>query len=104
MKRIALKMKLLPGYEAEYKKRHDELWPELKRLLTTTGIAEYSIFLDESTNDLFACLKIADIKLLDSLPQHEVMKKWWSYMKDIMVANNDNSPVSIRLKEVFYLP
>src|SRR5205809_8149440 len=104
MKRVAFKMQLRKGFEAEYKKRHDALWPELKRLLTDTGIKEYSIFLDECTNDLFAYLKIDDPKLLDTLRQHEVMKKWWSYMKDIMAANDDNSPVSIPLKEVFYLP
>jgi len=104
MKRIAFKMHLRKGFEAEYKKRHDALWPELQKLLTSTGIKEYSIFLDDPTNDLFAYLKIEDSKLLDSLPANEVMKKWWSYMKDIMITNDDNSPVSIPLKEVFYLP
>jgi L-rhamnose mutarotase len=104
MKRVAFKMQLRKGFEAEYKKRHDALWPDLERLLTGTGIKEYSIFLDESTNDLFAYLKIDDPKLLDTLPQHEVMKKWWIYMKDIMATNDDNSPISIPLKEVFYLP
>ncbi len=103
MKGIASKMKLLKGYEAEYKKRHDEIWPELKVLLKETGITGYSIFLDEETNDLFACFTIEDDKQLNELPAKEVMKKWWDYMKDIMEANADNSPVSIPLKEVFYL-
>ncbi len=53
MQRIAFKMQLRKGYEAEYKKRHDEIWPELKSLLKATGISEYSIFLDEQTNSLF---------------------------------------------------
>ena len=104
MKRIAFKMKLLKGYEAEYKKRHDEIWSELKTLLKETGITEYSIFLDEETNDLFACYTIDDDKHLKGLPHQEVMQKWWAYMKDIMETNADNSPVSISLKEVFYLP
>lgn len=103
MKRVAFKMKLLPGFESEYKRRHDELWPELEELLKSTGISEYSIFLDETTNSLFAVLKADDIKLLDNLPTHSVMQKWWLYMKDIMESNPDNSPVSIPLKEVFYL-
>jgi L-rhamnose mutarotase len=103
MKKVAFKMQLRKGFEEEYKKRHDALWPELKTLLKDTGIKEYSIFLDESTNDLFAYLKIDDPKLLDTLSAHEVMKKWWSYMKDLMATNDDNSPVSISLKEVFYL-
>ena len=104
MKRIAFKMKLLKGNEAEYKKRHDDIWSELKTLLKESGIARYSIFLDEETNDLFACYTIDDDQHLKELPHQEIMKKWWAYMKDIMETNEDNSPVSIRLKEVFYLP
>jgi L-rhamnose mutarotase len=34
MNRCAFKMKLKPGFEAEYKKRHDEIWPELSRELS----------------------------------------------------------------------
>ena len=101
---MAFKMQLNKGAEAEYKKRHDELWPELKALLKSTGIHEYSIFFDETTNDLFAVLKICDAQTLDDLPQHPIMQKWWLYMKDLMESNSDNSPVSISLKEVFYLP
>ena len=101
---MAFKMQLNKGAEAEYKKRHDELWPELKALLKSTGIHEYSIFLDETTNGLFAVLKICDAQTLDDLPQHPIMQKWWLYMKDLMESNSDNSPVSISLKEVFYLP
>lgn len=102
--RVAFKMKLFPGKEAEYKKRHDEIWPELQALLKENGISEYSIFLDETTNDLLGFLKITDKKNLDNLPHTAVMKRWWSYMADIMESNADNSPVSIPLREVFYLP
>jgi len=96
-------MKLFPGKEDEYRKRHDEIWPELKALLKTTGIKDYSIFLDEETNVLFGILKIEEPVQLDELPNHPVMKKWWSYMKDIMETNDDESPVSVMLREVFYL-
>jgi L-rhamnose mutarotase len=104
MKRVAFKMKLFPGQVHEYKRRHDDLWPELQSLLKETGIHEYSIFLDEATLELFGVLKISNPESLDQLPGHPVMKKWWAYMKDIMESNTDNSPVSIPLKEVFYLP
>ena len=104
MQRVAFKMKLFKGYEAEYKKRHDEIWPELRVLLKETGIREYSIFLDIETNTLFGCLSVADTKKLNELPREPVIKKWWAYMKDIMETNGDNSPVTIPLKEVFYLP
>ena len=103
MARIAFKMKLHRGFEEEYKKRHDEIWPELKQLLKTYGIRKYSIFLDKETNSLFAVMN-AKKSVLNKLPAEPVMQKWWVYMKDIMESNADNSPVSIPLEEVFYLP
>ena len=103
MQRVSFKMKLFPGQEEEYKKRHNALWPELQILLKKSGIEEYSIFLDEKTLDLFGVMKVKDAKALDDLPSHPVMKKWWAYMKDIMESNSDNSPVSTPLKDVFRL-
>ena len=103
MKRVAFKMKLFKGREEEYKKRHDDIWPELKKLLKETGIEDYSIFLDKETNILFGVLKVENALSLDELPNHPVMKKWWACMKDIMESNPDSSPVSVPLKEVFYL-
>lgn len=104
MQRKAFKMFLLPGFEEEYKKRHDEIWPELTAYLKSFGISNYSIFLDESTLTLFAYLEAHDLKLLDTLPNHSIMQKWWSYMGDIMQTNPDNSPFSVDLPSVFYMP
>lgn len=104
MHRIAFKMKLHKGFEAEYQKRHNEIWPELQLLLKQSGIQEYSIFLDETTGDLFGYMQIENKDLKNTLPQQPVMQRWWQYMKDIMEVNEDASPVSIPLNEVFYLP
>ena len=95
-------MKLNPGQAEEYKKRHDEIWPELQQLLKGNGISDYSIFLDEETNILFAVQK-QDGKSSQDLGSTDIVKKWWAYMADIMQTNPDNSPVSKPLKEVFHL-
>lgn len=102
--RAAFKMKLNPGQAAEYKRRHDALWPDLSQLLKETGISDYSIFLDEETYTLFGVMSVDKPDALNNLPDHPVMRRWWTYMKDIMECNPDHSPVSIPLKEVFYLP
>ena len=65
MKRFAFKMKLKPGFEDEYKKRHDEIWPELKALIQSTGVSDYPIFLDEETNILFAVQKPGEVSSQD---------------------------------------
>lgn len=104
MKRNAFTMKLKPGFAKEYKKRHDEIWPELSQLLSDSGIKDYSIFLDESTHTLFAVQKLEDDFEPESIPNHPLVKKWWAYMVDIMEVNPDNSPLENPLIEVFYLP
>ena len=103
MQRIAFKMYLNEGQKEEYKKRHDEIWPELKKLLKNAGVCEYSIFLDEETNTLFAFQKVSGEGGSQDLGQTEIVKKWWKFMADIMKTNADNSPVSVPLEEVFYL-
>lgn len=97
-------MKLNPGQAAEYQRRHEALWPELADLLHATGIRNYSIFLDPETLALFGVLTIEQPANLDDLPGHPVMQRWWAYMADIMETNPDNSPVSLPMQEVFYLP
>jgi L-rhamnose mutarotase len=99
----AFKMKLLPGFEAEYKKRHDEIWPELNKLLTEKGIYDYSIFLDEETLILFAVQKVKEGANLTGLTEDPILRKWWDYMSDIMETNPDNSPVEKPLKKVFQM-
>ena len=103
MQRIAFKMQLHPGQEAEYKKRHDELWPELRQALTETGITDYSIFWDAETNTLFAYHLASDDFDAEAIPRLPIVQKWWAYMADIMATNPDNSPVSKPLVEVFHL-
>lgn len=99
---MALKMKLLKGFEDEYQKRHDAIWPELSILLTETGISDYSIFLDRSNSELFAVLKIQNPELLKELSKQQIMQKWWAYMSDIMETKSNNEPVSFPFDEVFY--
>tara|TARA_R110002072_G_C7621118_1_gene505956 strand:+ start:170 stop:484 length:315 start_codon:yes stop_codon:yes gene_type:complete len=103
MTRLAFKMKLNPGQKEAYIKRHDQLWPELKKLLKDSGISDYSIFLDEETNILFAFQKVSDGSGSQDLASNPIVKKWWDFMADIMEVNPDNSPISIPLEEVFYM-
>jgi len=101
--RFAFKMRLDPGQEAEYRRRHDAIWPELSVLLRESGISNYSIHLDPETLTLFGYLERRPDHAMEALPQHPVMKRWWAHMADIMATNPDGSPVAMPLEEVFYL-
>ncbi len=103
MLRNAFTMKLKKGYEAEYKRRHDEIWPELARELSAAGIHNYSIFLDTSTFTLFAYQELDDHNTVGSLNAKAIMKRWYDHMMDIMETNSDHSARMSPLSEVFHL-
>ena len=103
MQKHAFKMRLHQGCEDEYRRRHDEIWPELVSLLKDAGISDYSIHLDRETNILFGVLWRSDDHQMDDLPAHDIMKKWWAHMADIMVSHSDNEPVVTDLATVFHM-
>jgi L-rhamnose mutarotase len=98
----AFRMQLKPGVVDEYRKRHDEIWPELSALLTESGIHDYSIFLDETTLALFAVLHLAEPNTRDALPDHPVMKRWWDHMAPLMEVEDNNRPKEWSLPLIFH--
>ena len=100
---IAFRMNLHPGRAAEYRKRHDEIYPELAQALRDAGVSDYSIWLDAEANHLFGILTRTEGHTMDALPDTEIVKRWWAHMADIMATDADNVPVQIPLKRVFLL-
>ena len=96
-------MYLKEGFKDEYRKRHEKLWPEVAAILKKAGVSDYSIFLDELTNTLFAVQTVSRESGSQELVREPIIQKWWDYMSDIMVVNPDNSPVSEPLEEMFFL-
>jgi L-rhamnose mutarotase len=103
MEHASFKMKLKTGFEKEYKKRHDGIWPELSKLLSDAGVYDYSIFLDEETLTLFAVQKLKKGHTSGELANNPIVRRWWDYMADIMETEPDNAPVCIPLREVFHM-
>lgn len=103
MIRNAFKMKLKTGCVEEYKKRHDEIWPELAKAHTDAGIFDYSIYLDEETLTLVAFQKLSGGNTADNLKNLTIVKIWWDYMADLMEVHPGNMPVVKSLHEVFHM-
>lgn len=104
MEKYAFMMRLLPGKQAEYKSRHDAIWPELIKLLQNTGISDYSIHLDQKTDTLFGCLTRKSNHTMDQLPLDPIMQRWWDHMADIMETGSSNEPIAVPLVPLFYMP
>lgn len=103
MEALAFRMQLKPGMAAEYRRRHDEIWPELAALLKDAGISDYRIFLDPESGALFATLKLSPDNKRDALPGHPVMRRWWDHMADIMEVEPGNRPREWPLEPMFHL-
>jgi L-rhamnose mutarotase len=104
MERYAFRMRLNVGMEAEYKRRHDAIWPELVELLHSAGVSDYSIYLDRETRLLFGVLTRGAGHGMADLPKSPVMQRWWAHMADIMEVAADNEPVAVPLVPLFHMP
>lgn len=102
MKR-AFKMKLNVGQIEEYKKRHNEVFPELVEQFELAGVSTYTIWFDEETNYLFAFVELENNDIWNNISETEACKKWWKFMASIMETNEDNSPVSTDLDLAYEL-
>lgn len=103
MKRNGFLMKLIQGNEEEYRRRHDQIWPELVRELGAAGVRDYAIYLDRETGTLFAHQLLTEVNTAGNLAAQAVVRRWWDSMAELMETNPDNSPVVRQLEEVFYL-
>ena len=103
MIRKAFVMILKPGNQREYERRHKPIWPELQEALRRHSARNYSIFLDRETDRLFAYVEIESEELWAKIAQTEVCRRWWTHMRDLMLTNDDDSPLAIHLEEVFHL-
>ena len=103
MIRKAFIMSVNKGSEAEYERRHRPIWDDLAAELKSHGVHNYSIFLDEQTNLLFAYAEIEDEARWKQIAATDACKRWWKHMGDVMPSNPDNSPVNRPAREVFHL-
>ncbi len=98
---ICTRMRLLSNDYAEYKQRHQQVYPELEQKFKAAGVSEYTIWFDDELCALFAYVKLDNITEWNMIPESEICQKWWQFMADIMEANPDNSPVSKELIKVY---
>lgn len=103
MIRKAFRMSVHAGAEVEYERRHRPIWSDLEQVLLDHGVVTYSIFLDPGSKDLFAYVEVESDERWRQIASTDACRRWWTYMRDVMPANRDDSPVSRDLREVFHL-
>lgn len=103
MQRIAFLMRIKAGSEEEYRRRHQQVWPEMLAELKAAGCQNYSIFLKDL--QLFAYLEVADfVRFREYLASSAVSDRWESMMSDILEREVDpTTHFPFLLEEVFHL-
>jgi L-rhamnose mutarotase len=103
MERVGFTMRLLPGQEAEYRRRHAAVWPEMLDALRAAGVKNYSIFLNG--DELFAYLEVDDFDAFRaSMAATEVNDRWQAEMALLIDPLTDpQTGFHRRLEEIFHL-
>ena len=101
MERFAWKARVLPGKLEEYIRRHDNIWPEMTRVLHDAGIRNYTIW--NVGDELFGYYECDDIAFASRVQaESPVVDRWNEYMKDVMEMEMDpETGTSVLLKQVF---
>lgn len=101
MIRRAFTMRLKPNSLAEYKRYHDEVWPELVAEIERQGVAQITIF--ENDPVLFVYSEIADPEAWDRLWATEIHDRWGAIMSKFIDFTADGVPDSKEVREIFDL-
>ncbi len=104
MEKRAWKAILKPGMKAEYKKRHDEIWPEMAAVLKEAGICNYTIW--NIGDELFGYYECKEGLAYAAKVQAEspVVARWKAHMDDIMVMIRDEATgAPLMLERMFTL-
>lgn len=103
MERVAFTMRILPGQEAEYRRRHASVWPEMLDALKAAGCRDYSIYVRGS--DLFAYLVVDDFAAFRAaMSASPVNDRWQAEMASLIDPLTDSATgFHQRLEEVFHL-
>jgi L-rhamnose mutarotase len=103
MERVGFRMRLLPGAEAEYRRRHAAVWPEMLAALRAAGAHDYSIFLHGG--DLFGYLEVEDFGTFRaSMAANPVNDRWQAEMAALIDPLTDPATgFHQRLEEIFHL-
>ncbi len=99
---VAFCLRLRPGCEQEYRRRHDAIWPEMASALSNAGILHFEIFLEPASMLLFAFQVRRANHNVDDLPLQPVWQRWQAHMADLLVQI-DGQPERIALEPMFRL-
>lgn len=99
---LAFCLRLRAGHEAEYQRRHDDLWPDMRRALLDAGLLHYEIYLEPQSLLLFIFMVRRSDHSMGDLQRNPVWRRWQHHMADILVQDN-GLPLRVPLQRMFWM-
>lgn len=103
MERVCFRFEIYPGQEAEYKRRHDEIWPELVEAIKDSGFANYSIFRRGLEIVAYVECEPDVATAFAKLSAYEANERWSEWFQDVIVALTDENGNLFTIDEVWHL-
>lgn len=103
--RVCFQLQVRPDRLEEYTRRHQAVWPDMLRALSSTGWHNYSLFLRED-GLLIGYFETADLQAaLDGMDSAEVNARWQGEMAEFFADLGEARPDTgfTRLAEIFHL-
>jgi L-rhamnose mutarotase len=105
MQRVGFTFKIRPELKDNYKKAHDEIWPEMAKALRDVGIRNYSIYFKKD-GVIFSYLESDNFNLsMEKISKMDVNIRWQKYMEKYFIKENKSiiGPEIDLIEEVFHL-
>jgi|SRR4051794_31714443 L-rhamnose mutarotase len=101
--RFCFMFEIKPGTEDEYKRRHDEIWPELVDVIKGAGVSNYSLF-RRGTQIVAYCECEPDVATaFGKIGESEANGRWSEYFEDVIVSLTDEDGELRVAQEVWHL-
>src|SRR5258708_39469144 len=98
MERTCFTFEIYPGMEAEYKKRHDEIWPELVEAIRELGFRNYSLFRREQQIVAYVECHPDDASAFWKLDGYESTGRWGEWVQGGIVSLHAESRDHTKLR------
>ena len=105
MQRYAFIFRIKPELKDEYRKDHDEIWPDMAEAIRKSGIRNYSIYFRKD-GTLFAYLEAEDpVAAFAHIEKQEVNGRWQEAMDRYFIKEDTTilGPEMEELEEVFHI-
>lgn len=103
MERACFTFEIYPHMIDEYKKRHDEIWPELVEVIENAGLKNYSLFRRDTTVIAYVECHPDIATAFGKVGESEVNTRWSKWFEEVILELTDDNGDLLWADEVWHL-